>query len=375
MTGDREWLSSPMGACEATSERAELRGAAAGVVAGLGAFFVVQHLATDLEGLVAGGLYDAPFVLLSVALLYTGYWLLRCDLDHRRIARVALWSLAGFIVLVSVGVWLAGDPTADVGSAAKLAVDVGTVGASSGLLVGLCGERRTRTEREADRAVERAEERFAFFNRMLRHHLLNGVAVVRGHAELLGEEYDAAPEGIEIIRRRSDEMVHLVRNVETLSRAFTGDLSVHPVHPGPHLHSAVESAREGGAAIDLGGDPVDGRRVLANDRLRVVFEAVVDATTDAADDGPLEVTTVERRDEFVATVAFSGSFGEGADALDAGDHGDGHLGLFIADTLVEYFGGSLDLTEEAGRSTLRVRLPFVDRPVDLAGPRPLDRSD
>ena len=339
-------------------ERAELRGAAAGVVAGLGVYFSVSHLASVGVPPTAVGLYDVPFVLLSVALLYAGYWLLRSDFDHRRVARVALWSLAGFATLLAIGVWLSGGLGVDLRGSVALVLDVGTVGASSGHLVGLCGERRRQLDQEAGVAAERAEERLAFLNRLLRHHLLNGVAVVHGHAELLTEE-GPSPEAIEIIRRRSDEIVHLVRNVDALTRTFTGDLPVYAVDPSPPLRAAIESARAEGAAVDVRAIPDDGRRVLANDRLQVVFETAIEATSTASEDRRVAVAATPRDGAFAVRVEFEGSLGaDPGGALEAGDHGDDAIGLFIAGTLVEYFGGSLELVEGGPRSALTIRLPY-----------------
>ena len=343
-------------------DRAELRGAAAGVVAGLGACFVVRHLANVGTEPSIAGVYDVPFVLLSVALLYSGYWLLRSDFDHHRVAHIAIWSLAGFAALVAIGVWLSGGRALDVQGSVALVLDVGTVGASSGLLAGLCGERRRRLfDRDARLAADRAEERFAFLDRLLRHHLLNGVAVVRGHAELLTQGEEDPAEAIEIIRHRSDEIVHLVRNVEALSRTFTGDLPVYGVDPGPPLDAAVESARSNGAVVAVRGDPEAAGRVLANDRLQVVFETVVAETTSVAVDRQVTIETGTRGGEFVARFAFDGTLADDPDAaVDAGPYGDDALGLFIADTLVEYFGGSLEVAVTGFRTVLTVRLPLAD---------------
>lgn len=339
-----------------------LRAGAAGVVAGLGVFFVVRHLAGAGAEPAAAGLHDVPFVLLSAAVLYAGCWLLRWEVPHRQVARVALWSLAGFLALVAIGVWLGGGRAVATQGAASIALDVGTVGASSGLLVGLEGERRRRRlEGDAGLAVERAEERVAFINRMLRHHLLNGAAVVRGHAELLADEPEDPGNAIEVIRRRSDEMVHLVRNVETLSRAYTGEMPVHAVDPAPKLRAAVSSTGERADGVDVEIERCDQCLVTANDRLRAAFETAIDGCLAIVDDGRLAVDATARDGEFAVAITFDGSVVESPSAAaDAGEHGDGALGLFVAETLVEYFGGTLELAVEGPRSALTVRLPLVE---------------
>ena len=362
MTGGRD---GPLGFATGDpdpEDRTELRGAAAGVVAGLGAFFAISQLARAGGDVVASTLYHVPFLLLSGSLLYAGYWLLDSDADHRRVGRVALWSFAGFLVLVAVGVWLSGGRVTGVRSAASLAVDVGTIGASSGLLVGLEGERRRRKlDRDAHLAVDRADERLAFFNRMLRHHLLNGVAVVRGHAELLADTCRDSPDAVDVIRQRCDEIADLVRSVETLSLAATGDLDVRPTDPASPLDDAIEVARAAGARVEVVDDGRGGRQVLASDRLDLVYSAVLDAAVEAASDDRVIVETATSDGEFRASFAFDGTLGvDPHRGVDPGEFGDEAFGLFLAETLLEYSGGSMDLPAGGPGSVVTLRLPLVD---------------
>jgi len=362
MTGGRDGSFEFARGERATEDRFELRGAAAGVVTGLGAFFAVRHLASAGGGIVPATLYHVPFLLLSVSMLYVGYWLLNCDADHRRVSRIALWSFAGFLVLVAVGVWVSGGRATGVEGAAQLALDVGTVGASTGLLVGLEGERRRRKlDRHAGRAADRADEQLAFFNRMLRHHLLNGVAVVRGHAELLADTCSDSPDAVDVIRQRCDEIADLVRRVETLSRAFTGDLAVRPTDPTPALTDAIEANRAAGADVEVVDDGRGGAPVLANDRIDLVFSAVLDAAVEAADDDRVIVETAALDGEFRASFAFDGALGVGPHGgVEPGEYGDEEFELFLAETLLEYAGGSMELPADGPGSVLTLRLPLVD---------------
>lgn len=333
----------------------QLRAAAAGVLIGLGGYFVVQHLSFAVAAAEFVGLYDLPFVALSVALLYSGYWLLGSDVPTRCVGRVVVYSFAGFLALIAIAIWLGGDRAIDLQGSVALVLDVGTVGASSGLLVGLEGERR-RLAGGGRAEARQAEERFAFFNRLLRHHLLNGVAVVRGYAELLAENHDEPPEEVELIRRRSDEIVDLVRNVETLGKAVTGELTSHPVDPLPPLRDAVETVGEDRPDTPIEADLAGDGRVLANGNLDDVFGAVLDAAAEAADGGPVSVATSTDH-EFVASFAFEGAPTTGIEPhAHPGEHGEEALGLYLAETLVEYFDGAIERT---GRDDLVVRLPLA----------------
>ena len=361
MTGGRDGSLEFAGDRRAPEARSGLRGAAAGVVTGLGAFFLVRHLASAGGANVPAALYHVPFLLLSVAMLYAGYWLLNCDADHRRVGRVALWSAAGFLALVAVGVWASGGRTTGVQAAARLALDVGTVGASSGLLVGLEGERRRRAhDRHTHRAADRADERLAFFNRLLRHHLLNGVAVVRGHAELLADTCRDSADTVDVIRQRCDEITDLVRSVETLSRASTGELAVRPTDPTPPLADAIDANRAAGARIEVVDDGRGGRPVLATEGISLVFSAVLDATVEAAVDDRVTVETATAGGEFRASFAFDGTLGlDPRGGVEPGEYGDEAFGLFLAETLLEYVGGSMELPADGPGSVLTIRLPLA----------------
>lgn len=333
----------------------QLRAAAAGILIGLGGYFVVQHLSLAVAASQFLGVYDLPFLALSVAVLYSGYWLMYSDVSTRCVGRVAVYSLAGFLALIAVAVWLGGDRALDLHGSVALALDVGTVGASSGLLVGLEGERR-RIADAGGPAARQAEERFAFFNRLLRHHLLNGVAVVRGYAELLAEAEEEPPEEVELIQRRSDEIVDLVKNVETLGKAVTGELTRHPVDPHPPLRAAIEAVDEERLGTPIEGDLRGDGRVLANGSLDDVFAAVLEAAVDAADGGPVVVATSTDH-EFVASFAFEGAPATGIEPqAHPGEHGEQALGLYLAETLVEYFDGGIERTAS---DDLIVRLPLA----------------
>lgn len=365
MMRSRHGLFSGIGDHVQPEERDEVRGAAAGAVAGLGVVYLVPHLA--LSNLSATrALLELPFLLLSLTLVYAGYWLLRCDFRPARVGRIAAWSLAGFLGLVAITVWIVAGQNTPVQHSLATTVNVGAVGASSGLLVGLENERRNghldRDATDASRAARRAEDRFDFFNRLLRHHLLNGLAVVSGHAELLAEA-DDAPEGVHIIRRRSQEIVDLVRNVETLGRAFSGDLPRRPVDPLVALETAVETVtrERPSAAVDTSVDDLPA--VVGHERLDVALESLLRLALDAADADSVAVSTGTVQGAVQVTFSFVGAVPTVATA-DPGTRGEEHLGLFLSETLIDYFGGRVDIDGPAptaapaadGRCEVRVRL-------------------
>lgn len=345
-----------------SAERSELRGAAAGVVGGLGAFFLVPHLAAVAGALPLDLTVGLPMLVLSASLVYAGYWLLRSDLPCRRVGHVALWSLGGVVALSALTAWILGGVGGlSLDQSARLTIEVGTIGASSGLLAGLATERerrrRDRTVTDATIAAERAEDRFAYFNRVLRHHVLNGLAVVRGQAELLAEETSDPPEAVEVICRRSDEMADLIRNVETLGRAFTGDLERRAVDPLPALRAAIDAVESKHPGADVTASLGGGRPVMANERLHLVFEAVIGVAVEAAEDGVVDVTATTVAGDLEISLAFDGTLATGGETRTSGGV---DMGRFLAETLLEYFGGGLVVRDSATEQVMAVRLPGAD---------------
>lgn len=328
-------------------DRPMLRAGAAGAVAGFGAAFLLQYLAAGGRSTALATVTEVPFLLLSASLVYAGYWLLHSDFPTDRVGRVAVWSVVGFVGLVGVALWLVPAGSTSLQRAVLLTVDAGTVGASTGLLVGLENERRSREAGPASVAAERAEARLDFFNRLVRHHVLNGVAVVKGHAEILVETQADPPAEAAVIRERSAALADLVRNVDALGRAYTGELSRRAVDPEPPLMAAVECVRRDRPDAEVPTDlrPVDA--VVANDRVGTAFGALLRVAVGAAEDGRVAVSMAQEGDEVVVTFTYDGSLPDPIVAdVDPWAYGEGDLGLFLAETLVEYFGGSL--TDAAG---------------------------
>lgn len=359
MTFQGEEASSDRGGDGVEGRIGILRPLAAGVVAGLGAFFLVRHLLAVGGSTLVEAASELPFFLLSLALLYAGYWLLRYDAPIRRVGRVAACSITGFLGLTAVAIWLVGSQGILGQRTLLLTLDVGTVGASTGLLVGLEGERRDHYAGDDARDAARvAHERFAFLNRLLRHHLLNGVAVIRGHAELLDESMDEPPDEVRVIRRRSDELVGLVQNVETLGQVYTGDLPTGPIDPVEPLDDAVAGVRLDRPTVDIRTDLKDVPAVIANERLDLAFEALLRFAVEHADGGRLSVATGASDGTVTVSIDFDGASPQPSippTTVDGGEMAD--LGLFLAESLIEYFGGTVDVAaEEKGGPRVRLRV-------------------
>lgn len=336
-------------------DRSVLRAGGAGVVAGLGAFSLVRYLASVGDVSRSQVAVELPFVVLSLSLLYAGYWLLRSDFTGRRVGRVAAWSTVGFVGLVAIAVWLVAGGSLPLQRAIEVTADVGAIGASSGLLVGLESERRhERVDRDATdavRAADRAEERFDFLNRLLRHHLLNGLAVIRGQAELLADSREDPPDAVEIIHHRSDEIVDLVRGLEALSRAATDDLERRAIDPTPLLRTSVEAVRREHPRAEVDADVGECPPVVGSGRIGLAFEALLRTAIQAADDDRVRVSTAPRPDAVEIAIRYDGPAPRRvAPDLDAATTDHEGLRLFLAESLLEYVDGAVEPLDAGGLS-------------------------
>ncbi|MFB6206233.1 MAG: hypothetical protein ABEJ05_06890 [Haloglomus sp.] len=247
----------------------------------------------------------------------------------------ALLGASGLFV-----VWGVSDPTAG-----RLSPPPGVV-LSSVLAVGLvvAGVWMAATDYESasdgDQAeLEREREKLDHLNRLLRHHLLNGMNVLlakvdhaRNHADdpqvvtelddarVRGEEIVTLVEQLSAITAPDDQpgevdLARLLRGEVEQVRASRGDGAVALTEPLPEV--TVRASPALGEAV----------RVLLKDALRVSGRVTVSATLDA-DDVVVNVATPEEP------------------ATDGGDQRLGapgsDVGLSIADVLVERAGGELE---------------------------------
>jgi len=135
-------------------------GAAGLVLAGIQFIHAIQQ--TDIPAAIA---VDAlPFAAMGLALVYAGYWLTRDDAFEETATRVAVWGAGATVSFAAVAALLLFSQQVTTGSldrAAFLVVDVVTVGALTGVLVGLYDAR----SRNRLRALEAERDRVETFGR------------------------------------------------------------------------------------------------------------------------------------------------------------------------------------------------------------------
>ena len=131
--------------------------AAAGLVlAGIQFTHAIQQ--TDIP--VAIAVDAVPFVAMGLALVYAGYWLARDDTFEETAARVVVWGAGATVAFAAVAALLLFSRQVTTGSldrAAFLTVDVVTVGALTGVLVGLYDAQSRRRLRDLETERDRVE--------------------------------------------------------------------------------------------------------------------------------------------------------------------------------------------------------------------------
>lgn len=223
------------------------------------------------------------------------------------------------------------------------------------------GELLVRTMRYAmerkknERELAQRTEQLAILNQILEHDIRNDMNVVHGTGKLLRDTLDD-PEKEEYVDRildNSEHVVELTETVSTLLETITGeqDPNLEPVKAGCVLESELRKIR---TSHDDASFVVEGSipdvTVRANNMLSSVFSNLLNnAVQHNNSDDPRVELSVESRDETVVVRIAddgpgipddqkNGIFGRGEQGLDSSGTG---IGLYLVDTLVEQYGGTV----------------------------------
>ena len=218
------------------------------------------------------------------------------------------------------------------------------------LIYALVATYRRATE-ERTREVERARDRFAFLNNLLRHHVLNRMNVVQGHVDGMIGEGEGDRDRLRTIQRQSEAVVDLVDNVRTLAHARSGAAETRAIPLAEVVESVLASFRHDHPAASLDAAIPDGLRVEADDSLEAVIESLLRNAVEHNDAEAPEVRiTAEAMDDRVTIRVVDNGPGIPEGALegpaDANRRGDEGFGLYLVASLVEHHGGQVRV--EAG---------------------------
>lgn len=102
----------------------------------------------------------APFVLLSLAIVYTGSWLARTEEYEAELPRIIAWGVGTTILFASIAALMLFSQQVEMGTlerASFIAIDLVTIGALSGVLVGLYDAQGQMRRRDLRRERDRVE--------------------------------------------------------------------------------------------------------------------------------------------------------------------------------------------------------------------------
>lgn len=139
----------------------EQRWLSAGAVGAMGVLLAgvqIVHAVQQTDIAIAVVVDAVPFVAMGLGVAFTGFWLAREQGIEGQAVRVALWSVGGVLAMASVAALVLFGQRVTTGTldrAAYLTMDLVTVGALGGVLVGLYDarsqQRRVELEGERDR--------------------------------------------------------------------------------------------------------------------------------------------------------------------------------------------------------------------------------
>lgn len=326
----------------------------------------LDHLLAELDEFIAMLIGVGPTLIISLVLVYAGWWLFRSDIDDQFDHWIAFWTVSGTIAVVIVGtvvmVYQAAHetPLTDV---SYMYVNWASSGALGGFILGVYDAQRRASQRDLreshrqlsrkEQALEETTEQLEALNRVVRHDIRNDMAVILGWAKTLEDHVDT--EGRDALDRVLTQSRHVVELTET-AREFIESLSqegsptLTPIDLQQTLHAEVETARETYPEATIQVHELPSVQVQATEMLSAVFRNLLSNAAQHTGDSPPEITvSAEAQDKTVTVrVADTGPgipddqkekiFGKGEKGLDSEGTG---IGLYLVQTLVEQFNGKV----------------------------------
>jgi signal transduction histidine kinase len=348
------------------------------LVALLGLAFVVGGVALWYVALVPtiDSLHHVLFTLVMHVLfggivLVFGVHIERSELLPEEKFAVLVWCYAGFTLMFALSVW--GHVGSIVSGTLTTAfvsdfVVFTSLGAAFGTISGVNWGRATRNQLLAEQNREQRET-LALLTRLLSHDIRNDMAVIEGHADLLGEH--VAEEGrshVTVIQTHIDEADQLLQSANALIKSITEEREFEPVDLSNVLDRELETIRTDHEAVTLEADVPPGLRVEADQLIHQIFSNLFQNAVFHNDVDELTIrTTAEQTDEAVdVTISDTGDgippevretcFELGEKGPESG--GDG-IGLYLVSRLVDLYGGTIAVDESpSGGTRFHISFPL-----------------
>jgi len=211
---------------------------------------------------------------------------------------------------------------------------------------------RTRKE------LVRREQRLQVFNRILRHNLRNDLNVVLGHAEnLLDENPDSAAD-VDVIKRKVTELIEISEKAREVGKTLDReDETRTQIDLAESVEQTVEEFRQSYPETEIDVDCPESVYAYADKTLDAAISEVLENAIEHADsDSPsvtVSVSSPVDECEWIELAVLDDGPGipkEEQEVLSEGKetalhHGSG-LGLWLANWIVEKFGGELAFDDD-----------------------------
>jgi PAS domain S-box-containing protein len=209
------------------------------------------------------------------------------------------------------------------------------------------------------------QRRLQVLHTVLRHNLRTELTLARGHADRLADE--TGSQAVADLHSAITEIENLSAKARTLERVVADETypAVDTTDVVSRVRSVVDRCRTRYPAATIRADLPERADAIADYRLELAIENLVENSVDHASDGEPEIV-VDVRNESTAVIVTVRDDGPGIPsherALVVGErditqleHGSG-LGLWIVATAVRSLGGELSFTDDAGGAAVELRL-------------------
>jgi len=315
-----------------------------------------------------------PTLLIGL-IVWRGVKMQEEDLSTERTGIVAGWFGIGLFTMFAFGLWgvflnLMGQTQIPRG--VQLMTQV-AAGGLFGLLVGIYGVRARQSAEEATQAqleqefLERQQETNELLNRILRHHLLNSLTVIRGQTEVLKDQVDDDGEHrVDTVVGRAEQMADTIEDIRSITRTLTEEPDLVPVDLTAVVREEVAALRDRHPDATVSVDVPAGITVEADDLFGRALRNVLDNAVEHNDDDPrVAVSVADEGEHVVVAVADDGPGipeGERETVLAASERGldsDGEgLGLFLTRSIVDQYGGRVAIGDgEWGGARVELSIP------------------
>lgn len=300
----------------------------------------------------------------AVGLTAAGYWLTVGDFDPADVWRVGTYAVGGAVVgMVSTVVVLSLVPTPSLDTVSTFVLFVAT--GTEGSLLGVVAGTFAATDRLLRRERRIADE-FETLQALLRHDLRNRLTIIHGHLTRIAEVTDTPADSVATIETQLEAIESILADTGVATRALRGHASLEPVDLVAVVHEQVALLEESYDGVTVTTELPDAAWVSADDLLGSVLDNLLSNAV-RHHDGPaaeIEVRVEVTDDHVRLEVADDGPgipAGRRDEVFEPGVGDSTGMGLYLVETVVDRYGGSVALDGNEPRGTVvTVTLPGAD---------------